>query len=372
MYTFCFSIVLVIGVIAMGCEEEVLKISKGLDKMVTAGPSKHLAPFHDFLLRSIEGCPCADYVREEYLAPDRIGLHRLAKKFAGDEEQVQALDMLRQLQSLPITLEILTKTRIGMAVNALRKSSNDDDVISLAKTLIKNWKKLLGSTPSRNDEPSSGTGNNRGSGDASSKNKNKNQSQDGQQNNQTKAPPSAQNPPRQTSFPAAANTTDAVRLKCRELLSAALKGSGLPEGCDEVDPDDLARHIESSCYDEFNNTDMKYKNRIRSRVANLKDPKNPNLRLAVLIGQISPDRLAKMSAEEMASDELKQLRQKLTKEAIDDHQMAVTGGTKTDLLKCGKCRKSNCTYNQVQTRSADEPMTTFVFCNECGHRWKFC
>ncbi len=25
---------------------------------------------------------------------------------------------------------------------------------------------------------------------------------------------------------------------------------------------------------------------------------------------------------------------------------------------------------QVQTRSADEPMTTFVLCNECGNRWK--
>lgn len=25
---------------------------------------------------------------------------------------------------------------------------------------------------------------------------------------------------------------------------------------------------------------------------------------------------------------------------------------------------------QVQTRSADEPMTTFVVCNECGNRWK--
>lgn len=99
---------------------------------------------------------------------------------------------------------------------------------------------------------------------------------------------------------------------------------------------------------------------------------SPFFRLAVLIGSISAERLAKMTAEEMASDELKQLRQKLTKEAIDDHQMAVTGGTKTDLLKCGKCRKSNCTYNQVQTRSADEPMTTFVYCNECGHRWKFC
>lgn len=29
-------------------------------------------------------------------------------------------------------------------------------------------------------------------------------------------------------------------------------------------------------------------------------------------------------------------------------------------------------FPQVQTRSADEPMTTFVFCNECGNRWKVC
>ena len=27
-------------------------------------------------------------------------------------------------------------------------------------------------------------------------------------------------------------------------------------------------------------------------------------------------------------------------------------------------------FPQVQTRSADEPMTTFVLCNECGNRWK--
>ena len=25
---------------------------------------------------------------------------------------------------------------------------------------------------------------------------------------------------------------------------------------------------------------------------------------------------------------------------------------------------------QAQTRSADEPMTTFAYCNDCGHRWK--
>lgn len=53
--------------------------------------------------------------------------------------------------------------------------------------------------------------------------------------------------------------------------------------------------------------------------------------------------------QELASDEMKQLRQKFTKEAIDDHQMSMTSGTKTSLLKCGKCKKRNCTYNQVQS-----------------------
>jgi len=43
----------------------------------------------------------------------------------------------------------------------------------------------------------------------------------------------------------------------------------------------------------------------------------------------------------------------------------------TDIFRCGKCRKNNCTYFQMQTRSADEPMTTFVTCLECGKRWKF-
>ena len=34
-----------------------------------------------------------------------------------------------------------------MTVNAMRKKSNDDDVISLAKVLIKNWKKFIGGMP---------------------------------------------------------------------------------------------------------------------------------------------------------------------------------------------------------------------------------
>ncbi|KAF5909041.1 transcription elongation factor A protein 2-like isoform X6, partial [Clarias magur] len=115
---------------------------------------------------------------------------------------------------------------------------------------------------------------------------------------------------------------------------------------------------------------MKYKSRLRSRISNLKDQKNPDLRRNVLCGNISCERIANMTAEEMASAELKEIRKALTKESIREHQLSKVGGTETDMFVCGKCKSKSCTYTQVQTRSADEPMTTFVMCNQCGNRWK--
>ncbi|XP_016357990.1 transcription elongation factor A protein 3-like isoform X6 [Sinocyclocheilus anshuiensis] len=166
-------------------------------------------------------------------------------------------------------------------------------------------------------------------------------------------------------------TGDPIRDKCIEMVAAALRTDDDYKDYG-ANCEGMAAEIEDHIYQEINATDMKYKNRVRSRISNLKDPKNPNLRKNVLAGAIELSRIAIMTAEEMASDELKLLRNVLTQEAIREHQMAKTGGTSTDLLQCGKCKKKNCTYNQVQTRSADEPMTTFVLCNECGNRWKFC
>jgi DNA-directed RNA polymerase subunit M/transcription elongation factor TFIIS len=42
----------------------------------------------------------------------------------------------------------------------------------------------------------------------------------------------------------------------------------------------------------------------------------------------------------------------------------------TGLFQCGKCKGVKTTYYQMQTRSADEPMTTFVTCTTCNNRWK--
>jgi DNA-directed RNA polymerase subunit M/transcription elongation factor TFIIS len=39
-------------------------------------------------------------------------------------------------------------------------------------------------------------------------------------------------------------------------------------------------------------------------------------------------------------------------------------------FKCGKCKSVKTTYYQLQTRSADEPMTTYVTCLGCSNRWK--
>lgn len=297
----------------MGAEDEVLRIGKKLEKLISSGTSEHTT----------------------------------------------ALDLLKGLRDAKMTLDVLQKTRIGMTVNNLRKASSNDDVVSLSKTLIKNWKKLLPA-----DSPAGlARTTSRSSGDAAKMDETSNDgTEEGKSDNG-----GDKYAERSSKFN---DTTDTVRLKCRELLCNAMKSSTVPEGAH--DPDDLAASIEDAIYEEFENTDMKYKNRVRSRVANLKDRRNLQLRVNVLIGLITPEKIAAMSSEEMASTEMKALRDKLTKEAIDDYQLAKTQGTPTDLFQCGKCKKKNCSYSQVQTRSADEPMTTFVYCNECGNRWKFC
>ena len=73
--------------------------------------------------------------------------------------------------------------------------------------------------------------------------------------------------------------------------------------------------------------------------------------------------------QEMASDDMKKMRQQFVKEAIRDAQMATSGGTKTSLLKCGKCGKRNCTYTQVrpsQICSRNSVQTLKVVCFVVG------
>ncbi len=42
------------------------------------------------------------------------------------------------------------------------------------------------------------------------------------------------------------------------------------------------------------------------------------------------------------------------------------------MFPCKRCKSKKTTYYQLQTRSADEPMTTYVSCLKCNNKWKFC
>ncbi|XP_039595350.1 transcription elongation factor A protein 3 isoform X3 [Polypterus senegalus] len=434
-------------------------------------------------------------------------LIRIAKKLdkmVSRSNMDGALDLLKELKGYNMTLKLLQSTRIGMSVNAVRKHCTDEEVITLAKMLIKNWKRLIELThppkeerekdkeeeEKRNeshaphklpphssdketrressqikldsDSPKKHAGHHESkrkpshdskssskcpqtdtkkqrkeSSDSKSSSSSRRLSLDTKAEKMDSPEPKtssspilpkklfvdckaerrdsqssqseAQSPqPRKLSTESKERTSNekskpetpkspttptspgsppfsplggaisphlltgnSIRDKCIEMLAAALKTEDTYKeygsNCDS-----MASEIEDYIYQEIKAIDMKYKNRVRSRISNLKDAKNPNLRRNVLSGAIELSKFANMTAEEMASDEMKNLRNMLTQEAIREHQMAKTGGTATDLFQCAKCKKKNCTYNQVQTRSADEPMTTFVLCNECGNRWKFC
>jgi DNA-directed RNA polymerase subunit M/transcription elongation factor TFIIS len=86
--------------------------------------------------------------------------------------------------------------------------------------------------------------------------------------------------------------------------------------------------------------------------------------------QIKAHELAFMSHQDMNPDKWSALIK--AKQLRDKHKYETKVEASTDNFTCpnSKCRSTKCTYYQLQTRSADEPMTTFVTCIDCGKRWK--
>jgi transcription elongation factor S-II len=84
--------------------------------------------------------------------------------------------------------------------------------------------------------------------------------------------------------------------------------------------------------------------------------------------EILPQDLAFMSSQELFPEKWNAIVQAKIKR--DNSKYEVNLEAATEEFMCFKCNKRKCTYYQLQTRSADEPMTTFVSCLNCGNRWK--
>jgi transcription elongation factor S-II len=72
----------------------------------------------------------------------------------------------------------------------------------------------------------------------------------------------------------------------------------------------------------------------------------------------------------LASEEKKKEMKQAEKLNMLESQTASDTSAETDQFRCGKCGQRKTKYYQLQTRSADEPMTTFVTCLNCNHRWR--
>jgi len=267
------------------------------------------------------------------------------------------LPILKNMQGKKVTIEGLQKSKIGVLVNKLRKQETHKEVAKIATAILVDWKKVLLESEKPAVVEKKQTAHN------------------------VKSTPSIQTPPPAGTIASLAGnelfqqykTGDSVRDKCIEMFVTALC-TDTPEMFES--PDELvlgtAAAVEKALFAEFSGTDAKYKAKFRSKYLNLKDKLNPHLRNTLLRGECTSSSFIAMTAAEMASEERKAGDLALQEVNLKNTKAAQDNSAETDQFKCGRCKQRKCKYYQLQTRSADEPMTTFVTCINCNNRWKFC
>tara|TARA_B100001758_G_C18302380_1_gene553136 strand:+ start:63 stop:575 length:513 start_codon:yes stop_codon:yes gene_type:complete len=122
----------------------------------------------------------------------------------------------------------------------------------------------------------------------------------------------------------------------------------------------IVRKWENSAFSQI------YMDRLRSIYRNLTS--NVNLREALQKRKFKAHALAFMTHQEMCPDRWDELIK--AKKIKEENIYAPKLDANTDNFTCRRCKSKRCSYYQLQTRSADEPMTTFVTCIDCGNRWK--
>lgn len=85
-------------------------------------------------------------------------------------------------------------------------------------------------------------------------------------------------------------------------------------------------------------------------------------------GDILPQTVAFMTHQEIQPDKWNPLIDKKTKRDASKCDKKV--GASTAMFTCSRCKSKNCTYYEMQTRSADEPATIFITCLNCDKHWR--
>lgn len=134
----------------------------------------------------------------------------------------------------------------------------------------------------------------------------------------------------------------------------------------------VEHEIYSKCISIYSRTNDKYLQTIRTKILELKDPSNADLKVKVLNNEISVKTFVYSSTEEL-NDNLEKMKADAMDWTMGAYQsdfviknMSLAEGEFT----CFRCKSKKIMISQKQMRCADEPMTQFFFCSQCQNRWR--
>ncbi|KAH8583431.1 transcription elongation factor TFIIS [Cryptosporidium sp. chipmunk genotype I] len=316
-------------------------------------------------------------------------LEKLILKKESESTYGEVITILEKLESVSINREILKQTKIGVVMTAVKKgfcAVNNIAIVTKADELIRKWKDALAT----NIQQSSNNDAKLNDQDASSttkklkKSHEENTIKDNLENQAQVKDESKEEIKKEESLHKEYTgplTGDVMRDKARNFLWKAMV-TGVPYSqaklMKESQVCEIAAEIESVLHREYilkgENSVRDYNLQLKTIKWNLSDLKNPELNSKLYVGKITPEEIARMQSREMASDAKQKEREKHKQESLEACQSDWDLRNliqKEGQFTCGKCKTNKTTYYQMQTRSADEPMTTFVRCLNCGNRWKF-
>ncbi|KAI8052009.1 transcription elongation factor S-II [Syncephalis plumigaleata] len=287
-------------------------------------------------------------------------LLQLKKKLARQLElndETSILSILDGFGRVRVNEDLLRSTKVGVFVGKLRKHENTR-IADRAKDVVAKWRRMV-----KRDEAAEKV--------TINTSKTEIPMQRSTSNGSEPASPGAALKERTVTSDEVvySKTSSAVRNRMIEMFYTALAKNNTADS-DRVIA--KAVEVEIALYEQFSTPNDRYKARARELYLNLKGNDNPRLRDAIVSGSLSATRFCSMTSDEMMSEEQKQEERRINDENIFKARGAGQPEASTDAFKCPRCKQRKCTYFQLQTRSADEPMTTFVTCVVCNNRWKFC
>jgi DNA-directed RNA polymerase subunit M/transcription elongation factor TFIIS len=115
----------------------------------------------------------------------------------------------------------------------------------------------------------------------------------------------------------------------------------------------------------------RYKHKFLQIQYNLK--RSPQLKNKILNGVIKTASIMELSPHALWPEGpwAKTLEERIEKNMKKDYVSVVLQDPNyKGIFKCRRCKSHKTTYYEMQTRSADEPMTVFITCHNCDSRWK--